>query len=102
MNAGSVLAIARLENAAVCMQSPVPGQQRGVDVEHAPGVALDELLREHAHEARKNDEVGPASVDGFRQLAFELAAAGSSAPWDGAGSIPRLRATAIPAASARS
>ena len=49
------------------VQPLIRGQQRGVDVEHATGIAVDEHRGENAHEAGQDDQVGRMAIDDLDQ-----------------------------------
>ena len=51
-------------------------QQRRMNVDHAPGIPLDESRREHAHEACKQHIIGLVTVHFLRQRSVERVAAG--------------------------
>ncbi len=71
-------------------------QQRGVDVEQAPGVVLHEIRPQNAHKARQQHQrraaVGIEAVDGLHQLGLESGPVGVGAVLDQRGGQPlRLR-----------
>ena len=67
---------AGLEGLAVGVEAREGRQQAGVDVEEAAGVAGDEGVGEHAHEAGQHHQVGAVGVDGIGQGRVEGLAAG--------------------------
>ena len=67
MHAGSMLKVACGQGTLMGMQTFVPWQQRGMDVEQAPCVVRDKTRRQHAHEAGQHDQLGTAGIDGLHQ-----------------------------------
>ena len=60
------------------MQPREARQQRRMNVQHAPGVMIDEARRQDAHEARQHDQVGREAVDDLRQGGVETVAVGKA------------------------
>ena len=102
VHAGAVGGLAIVQRALVRAQPAVQRQQRGVDVEHAPGIALHEFAGQHPHEARQHDGLGAAGVNGAGQGRIELRAVGIVAVVDHrtgnsvlAGDVQRAHAGAV-------
>lgn len=59
---------ARINGALVGVQAGEGGQQRGVDVDHAPRKMLHKAGRQNAHKARQHHHTGGVAVNHLRQL----------------------------------
>jgi hypothetical protein len=66
--------VAGLEHTSVGVQTLVPRQQRGVDVEHTIGKVLHELLIEYAHVPCEHHELSAAGLDGASQATIVVMA----------------------------
>ena len=66
----NVFGVAGGEHTAMGVQARVFGQQRGVDIQNAAGVARHELGRENAHESCEHNQRWRAFVDGGGQFAI--------------------------------
>jgi hypothetical protein len=53
------------------VEALVRGQQRRVDVDDAPGVALDEIVAQNPHVAGARDGIDAGSVDGLGERNLE-------------------------------
>ena len=82
VDAGAVLGIAGRQRAGVRVETAVGRKQRGMDVQHAPGMALDERRAQHAHEAGEHDEIRSEAFDGLAQRLLEGLAIGEPPPRD--------------------
>ncbi|EWH02036.1 hypothetical protein Q427_10975 [Halomonas sp. BC04] len=67
MHAAAMLCNAIGKRLGVGVQSLVGRQQRRVDIEHPPQVALHEARSQDAHEAGQHDQVGLMAIDDLDQ-----------------------------------
>src|SRR6516165_6736125 len=69
--AGAVLGVPGGEHAAVRVEAAVGGEERRMDVEHAPEVTAHQCRRENAHEARERNRIGLHGLESREQHLLE-------------------------------